>query len=145
MSKISGVGPIHLGSDPALHMGAWNIEGTNEVVSDFDLIDNSKSNDYGAQSYSGSASGVSALEDTTGQDILMAAFTDKTKITDIKFYLAYSEVVDEKNVYWTPKAGSGGLLITSISEGKDGGSETSKISFNFTNDGLMEKKVETVV
>lgn len=144
MSKVQGTGPIYISTAAALHMGSWSINGTNEVVEDYDLVDNSRQADYGVQSYSGSASGVNALEDTTGQDVLKNAFKNKTKLTDIKFYLNYTTETGEKAVYWQPTSGSGGVLITSLELGKDGGSETSKISFSWTCDGLMEEVVETV-
>jgi len=144
MSKISGNGPIYLGSNAALHMGSWSLNGNNESVGDYDLVDNSKQVDYGAQSYTGSCTGVAALEDTTGQDLLLAAFTNKTKITDIKFYEVFTAVSAEKTVHWSPVSGAGGLVFTSMEISKDGGSETSKISFSFECDGLMERVVTTV-
>ena len=144
MSKVEGTGPIYLGSNAAMHMGSWSLTGTNEVVEDYDLVDNARQADYGAQSYSGNASGVNALEDTTGQDLIKAAFKNKTKISDIKFYLRYTATSSEKAVYWKPTSTSGGVLITSLELGKDGGSETSKISFSWTCDGLMEEVVETI-
>jgi len=144
MAKVTGKGPIYIGATAVLHMGSWSIDGANAVEEFVDLVDNSKSADYGVQSYSGTGSGVNALADTTGQDLIRAAFTDKTKMTDIKFYEVFTDVTGEKAVYWTPKTGSLGLVITSIKSGKDGGSETSKFSFDFTCDGLMEYKVETI-
>lgn len=144
MSKITGVGPIHIDDVAALHMGSWSLSGKNEIVEDYDLINNSRQADYGSQSFSGSCSGVNALEDTTGQDVLETAFLQKEKITDIKFYQTYSTTVSDKIVYWTPDESSGGILIESFDTGKDGGSETSKCSFSWTCDGLMKKVVETV-
>ena len=144
MAKIEGVGPIYIGENAVVHMGSWSLNGTNEVVEDYDLVDNSRQADYGSQSFSGEMSGVSALEDTTGQALIEAAFTGKTKILNIKYYLTHSTTATEKVVYWAPKSTSGGILITSFSNGKDGGSETSKCSFSWTCDGLMEKTVETL-
>lgn len=145
MGKVLGKGPIYIGANAVLHMGSWSINGTNAVETFVDLEDNAQQSDYGMQTFAGSAAGINALEDTTGQDLLRAAFMGKTKITDIKFYETYSEVVDDKVVYWKPKAGAGGLVISGLETSKDSGSETSKVNFSFSNDGLMERVVETVV
>lgn len=146
MSKVIGTGPIYVGSTPApvLHMGSWSVNVSNEVSTFADLQTNAQQSDYGLQSYTGSAEGVTALEDTSGQDVLVAAALDKTKVKDIKFYEKYTAEVGEKVVYWQPKADSGGIVVSTCNVRKDGGSETSTISFSFTNDGLMERKVETV-
>ena len=144
MAKVTGKGPIYIGAAPVLEMGSWSLNIANEVVTFNDLQTNATTADYGTQSYTGNCSGLTALNDTTGQDLLVAACVGKTKIDDIKIYENYTTTAGEYNIYWAPVTGSPGIVVQSQSITKDGGSETTKVEFAFTNDGLMERKVVVV-
>lgn len=144
MSKISGKGPIMIGANKVLHMASWSIDIDANMDTNVELDSDWEQADYGVLSYGGSASGLSASDDTTGQDMIESALLNKTKITDIKFYQNFTEVSAEKNVYWSPKAGEGGILISKCGLSKDGGSETTKVNFSFKGDGMIEKKVVVV-
>ncbi len=144
MSKIQGVGPIYIGDNPVLHMGSWSFQGGNSVVKFADLQTNTEQVDYGLQSFSGSFEGLAALEDTTGQEILRNSHLNKEKILNLKIYLKYSDVSGEQVIYWRTKAGQGGVVVSSYSEKKDGGSETASISVSFDHDGVMERVTETL-
>lgn len=142
--KLTGKGPILIDTSVVLDMASWSVDITNELETQAELETGAQSTDYGLQSFSGSAEGVSALEDTTGQDLVRDASVNKVKIKNIKFYERYSVTEGDKVAYWQPKPTSNGIVISQFGSKKDGGSSTTKISFSFTNDGEMERKVDTL-
>ena len=152
MSKLKGDGKVTVNASTTeavvLEIASWKINksrGTNDEGT-FDDGDWTKKS-YTKASWTGSCTGFVASADTTGQDILEAAFDAGTLLADLRFYLEHSTTVSDEIVYYaadTVTDPDAGVLITSYDVDKDQANETAKISFNFEGTGPLKKTTTTV-
>jgi hypothetical protein len=152
MSKLKGDGKVTIGSTTTektvLEISSWKINksrGTNDEGT-FDSGDWMEKS-YTKASWTGSCTGFTADADTTGQDVLEAAFDAGTLLTDLRFYLKHSVTAADKIAYYAADIATdtdAGVLITSYDVEKDQANETSTISFNFEGTGPLKKTTATL-
>lgn len=102
--------------------------------------------DVGMKKWSGSLTGFFDSTDTTGQGILTAAFLSGDLLSDIRFYIYYSETSAETIRWYGPDTdtdSNAGVRITGleIGQSKDG---IAPISMTFSGSGPVSEQTEVV-
>ena len=100
-SRVGKNCKVTIGADKVLGMGNWTIDpGT------VNRLDNSEFGDDSVKTCSGmkgegtvTFNGNYKPDDTTGQDVIIAAFSNDTLLTDLRFWI-------DGNSYWRPTSGS---------------------------------------
>lgn len=145
--KRIGKGRVTLGEVVVAQMASWSLSDTVDVDENTTFEDESKAYSYGRDSWSCSIDGISAIDDTTGQEVLKDHKKNKTVAQDIRLYDDYSAEPGESVSYITPDTSinaAAGVLITGIERSKDTASQTSKISFSFQGSGPYKEVTETI-
>lgn len=152
MGKLKGDGKVTVNASTTekvvLDISDWSVDrsaGSNDE-STFDDGDWAAKG-YGKKSWGGSCSGFFADADTTGQDVLKAAFAAGTVINDIRFYMEYSVTAAASLEYIAPDTATdatAGIIITSLSIKKDHTNKTTSISFSFDGTGPVLETSTTV-
>lgn len=108
---------VTLGSNTVVGMGTWELPGISvDILESTSFGDTAKAYltgllDYGDVNFSG----LYDPADTTGQDILLSANRNNSKISNIRLYV-------DNTSYWTPNVtavSAAGMLVTSTSIGAD--------------------------
>ena len=113
--KVGKDAAVNIGTFLVSHMGTWSIDGLT-----VDLLDSSAfgdewkqfelgMGDYGTVSFSG----FYDLDDTRGQGVLWSAHQNKSKLSNIKFYI-------DNTSYYTPdvtNVSAAGILVQTIKIG----------------------------
>lgn len=124
----------------------WKITMSASEIDTTSFGDSWGKSDVGMKNWTGSVSGFFDSSDTTGQDVLRAAFEAGTLLADMRFYITYSETSSETIVYVaadTATDANAGLRISSLDIGQDKGG-VATLSMNFTGSGPVTDFTETV-
>ncbi len=125
-----------------LEIGNWNIDMSADEIDTTAFGDGWGKSDVGMLKWSGSMSGFFDPTDSTGQDVLEAAFLAGTLLTDIRFYSQWSDQTGESLVYHTPGTG-GGLRVTAMKVSQDKAG-VANLELSFTGSGPVQKVTGTV-
>ena len=108
---------VTLGSDTVVGMGMWEMPGIN-----VDLLESTAFGDTAKQYMTGlldygdvTFSGLYDPADSTGQDILISANINNSKINNVRLYV-------DNTSYWTPnvtEVSAAGLILNSVSISMD--------------------------
>jgi hypothetical protein len=115
---VGRLGKIVLGTYPVANMVSWKMDGVKtEEIDSTSFTDTAKQFELGITDYGAiSLSGYYNKADTTGQDLLISANINKSKIGN-----AFKLYVDSTS-YWTPNVtanSSAGFYVSSFSIGFD--------------------------
>ena len=147
MSLLKGNGKIVINSSTTAvviaDMADWSLD-LSRAVQDAGTFDDGEwsKSFYNKISWSGSMNGYIASIDTTGQDVMEAAFLAGTVIQDIRFYLDYSTTAGDTVEYWAPDTANdsaAGILLSSWNVKKDQANKISNLTSSFTGTGIVKK------
>jgi len=147
MALLKGNGKIVINASTTAavvaDMADWSLDLTRAVqdAGTFDDGEWSKSF-FNKISWSGSFNGYIASLDTTGQDVLQAAFLAGTTVSDIRFYVDYSTTSSDTVEYWVPDFvtdSESGILISSWNIKKDQANKVTNLTCSFTGTGIIKQ------
>jgi hypothetical protein len=106
-SKMGYLGKVSIGAGHVLGIGNWSMDGKSIAeLDDTEFGDQSTKYALGIQDGGTiSFAGLYKPDDTTGQDVLIQAFDERTELTDLRLY------IDETS-YFSPCSTSGYLSPT---------------------------------
>jgi hypothetical protein len=135
MLKNGRFAKVTLGTYVITALGSWTIDGwANDVVEVTSFGDIAKIYEFTMQSYGTVRMvGFYNLDDTTGQLLLMSAFQNQSKITNIRFYI-------DSTSYYTPgvtSMTSSAVMITSVSPVEFEKANVGKITFTGQINGVL--------
>lgn len=127
-------------------MGNWNVNRSADEIDTSAFGDGWGKADVGMKKWNGSMQGFFDPEDTTGQKVLEDAYAAGSLISDIRFYIKYSEEGGEKIKYLHPDTATdanAGLRITSLDVSTDKAG-VAQLTCNFSGSGPVKVTEETV-
>lgn len=127
-------------------IGNWKIDTSADEIDTTAFGDGWAKSDVGMLKWSGSMSGYFDSTDTTGQGIVETAFLAGTLISDIRFYVEYSETTSDTVIYYHPDTvtdANAGLRVTSFNVGQDKNG-VATIDFSFSGSGPILRTSEVL-
>lgn len=127
-------------------IGNWSVNREAEEIDTTAFGDGWSKSDVGMKKWSGSLSGFYDPADATGQQVLENAFLAGSLVSDIRFYLEYSETSGDTIKYIAPDTASdsnAGLRITSMNTEIDKNGVAS-LEVNFSGSGPLKVTQTTV-
>jgi len=135
MSTFSGTdATVKLGTDLIAEMASWTLERTREGLRAPVFGDvNSKVHGVASKIWNGTIEGFLDISDSTGQDVIEAAYENGTKLTNLRLY------IDDTSYYApdTDTDANAGVYITSFSTGA-AQDEIIPISFSYEGTGALK-------
>ena len=115
--KAGNKSKVTLGSDTVVGMGNWKLSGISvDLLETTSFGDTAKQFITGLLDYGGiTFGGLYDPGDSTGQQILVSANINNSKIANVRLYV-------DANSYWTPNVtvlSAAGMLMQSVSIGQD--------------------------
>ena len=124
-----------LGTYVIASLGNFSIDGwANDMIETTSFGDIAKTYEFAMQSYGTiKCSGFFATGDTTGQDLLMSAFQNQSKITNLRLYI-------DSTSYYTPGVTSNSsscVMVTSVSPVVFDKAQVGQITYTFQISGVL--------